>query len=65
MVLDSTPIIDPTPDEVHGIILWPWDDDRMAGPDDEAAWSTGKRSKAGNWFNEDIDAESTEDELAA
>ncbi len=37
----------------------------MAGPDDGAVWSTGNRSKAGNWFNEDVDAEGAEDELAS
>ena len=59
------PIADPAPDEVHGVVLWPWDGGRMAGPDDEAAWRTGNRSKDGNWFNEEVGAEGAEDELAA
>ncbi len=38
-------MIDPAPEEVHGVVL-----------DNEAAWRTGNRSKAGNWFDEDVSA---------
>lgn len=54
------PAVKPRLDEVHGVDLWPCGNDRMAEPeDDEAAW------RAGNRFDEDVDAEGDEDEPAA
>jgi hypothetical protein len=64
-VAEPMPVMDPAPDEVHCVVLWPRDGGRTARPDDETVWSTGNRSKAGKLFNGEVDAEGAEDELAA